>query len=104
MEQDRVKSILIEQFAYVLSLLVAPCGRNHLENTEKAEINDRLEEKITELYSEVKTDTKQINPQPDDEAELLENVKLEMSSRASVNTVAETTVVVTGPNARAVDR
>ena len=41
---------------------VSWCGRNHLENTEKAEINDRLKEKITELYSEVKTDTKQINP------------------------------------------
>ena len=63
-----------------------------------------LKEKITELYSEVKTDTKHVNPKPDDGPELLEDVKLEMSSRDGVNTVAETTVVVTGPNARAVDR
>ena len=52
----------------------------------------------------MKTDTKHVNSKSDDDGpELLGDVKLEMSSRDGVNAVAET-AVVTGPNARAVDR
>ena len=64
-----------------------------LENTDNAEKMIDFEEKIMELYSAVKTDTKQLIPKPDDGPELLENVELEESSKSSVETVVETTEV-----------
>ena len=63
-----------------------------------------FEEKITELYSGVKTDTKQLIPKPDDGPELLENVELEGSSKSSAETAVETTDLVPEPIASAVDQ